>query len=80
MPMTNIAPLLLTSQRHRGGVTGVEVVSSGEDGLPQYDVLPTGAGTALSTVVTRCKRALTGQELGQWRRIRSLYWLIWVAI
>jgi hypothetical protein len=38
-----------------------------------------GAGTADNRAVTRYKSALTGQELGRWRRMRSLYCLIWVA-
>jgi len=45
-----------------------------------YDVSQTGSGTAHSRVVTRCNSALTGQELGKWRRIRSLYCLICAAI
>src|SRR2546423_369980 len=48
--------------------------------LAAYDVLQTGAGTAHSRVVTRCTSALTGQALGRWRSILSLYCLIWVAI
>jgi hypothetical protein len=46
--------------------------------VPQ-DVFNAGMGTANSRVVTRCKRALTGQDVGRWRRIRSLYCLTWVA-
>src|SRR6516162_274131 len=34
---------------------------------------------AVSKVVTRDNRALTGQDVGRWRRIRSLYCLLWVA-
>src|SRR5215831_3324269 len=32
-----------------------------------------------SKAVTRCSSALTGQALGRWRRIRSLYCLTWAA-
>ena len=38
-----------------------------------------GAGTADNRAVTRCQSALTGQELGRWRRRRSLYCVICVA-
>jgi hypothetical protein len=67
--------LVLGSQRQQRGGTTRDVVSSGQ-GLRHHDVLPTGTGTAYSKVVTRYKRVLTGQELGKWRRIRSLYCLI----
>ena len=63
--MAKIASLLLMSKRHQVGLTGVEVVLSDLAGLPSYDVLSTGTGTAHSKAVTRCKRALTGQELGR---------------
>ena len=43
------------------------------------DVWTRGRGTADNKAVTRCQSALTGQELGRWRRIRSLYCLIGVA-
>jgi hypothetical protein len=66
--------LVLRSQRQQRGVTTREVVSSGQ-GFRHHDVLPTGTGTAHSNVVTRCTRALTGQELGRGRRMRSLYCL-----
>src|SRR5713101_8838685 len=48
-------------------------------GRPPHDVLSTGRGTRASKAVTRCSSALTGQELGRWRRIRSLYCLTCVA-
>ncbi len=38
-----------------------------------------GTGTADKRAVTRCKSALTGQELGRWRRSRSLDCLRCVA-
>src|SRR5919197_4286818 len=47
---------------------------------PSQDVFPTGRGTTASKVVTPCKCALTGQELGKWRRMRSLYCLTCGAI
>src|SRR4029453_12807973 len=68
------------SRRHEKGNIGVKAVSSSWAGFSHYDVLPTGTGTAHSKVVTRCKRALTGQGLGKWRRIRSLYCLTCAAI
>src|SRR5215510_15120063 len=46
---------------------------------PYHDVLTAGSGARYSKAVTRCSSALTGQELGRWRRIRSLYCLTWVA-
>src|SRR5256885_214994 len=46
---------------------------------PDHDVLTAGSGTRDSKAVTRCSRALTGQELGRWRRRRSLYCLTWAA-
>src|SRR5215510_9465963 len=70
-----------------GGKTGCsetpedpDAAAHGMGRLAAYDVLQTGSGTAHSRAVTRCKRALTGQELGRWRRILSLYCLICVAI
>src|SRR4029453_1948017 len=78
--MASIGALLLMSKHHQTGLPGGEVVVSALVGLSSYDVLPTGTGTAHSKVVTRCKRALTGQELGRWRRIRSLYCLTCAAI
>src|SRR3989441_1232308 len=46
--------------------------------MPQA-VLTLGTGTADNRSVTRDKSALTGQELGRWRRIRSLYCLTCTA-
>ena len=57
-----------------------QAAARGRGCLAAYDVLQTGSGTAHSRVVTRCNSALTGQELGKWRRILSLYCLICVAI
>jgi hypothetical protein len=56
------------------------VVLSDLAGLPAYDVLLPSTGTAHSKVVTWGKRALTGQALGRWRRLRSLYGLTCAAI
>src|SRR5215467_13648044 len=47
--------------------------------MAPQDVFTTGSGTTDNRAVTRCKSALTGQELGRWRRIRSLYCLTCVA-
>ena len=74
--MASITPLLLTLKHHGEDITGVKAVSSAQDDLSHYDVLLTGTGTAHSKVVTRYKRALTGQELSRWSRMRSLYCLI----
>ena len=43
------------------------------------DVFNAGTGMAERRVVTWCKSALTGQDVGRWRSIRSLYCLTWVA-
>ena len=47
--------------------------------MAPQDVFNAGTGTAESRVVTRGQSALTGQDVGRWRRIRSLYCLTWVA-
>ena len=47
--------------------------------MAPQDVFNAGTGTAESRVVTRCKSALAGQDVGRWRRIRSLYCLTCVA-
>src|SRR5262245_58947801 len=47
--------------------------------LLYQDVLKAGTGRAVSNVVTRCHSALTGHDVGRWRRIRSLYCLTCVA-
>ena len=47
--------------------------------MAHQDVFNAGPGTAESRAVTRAKSALTGQEVGRWRRIRSLYCLTCVA-
>jgi hypothetical protein len=36
-----------------------------------HDVFNAGTGRAKSRVVTRCKSAVTGQDVGRWRSIRS---------
>jgi hypothetical protein len=43
------------------------------------DVFKAGTGRAVRNVVTRCNSALTGQDVGRGKSIRSLYCLIWVA-
>jgi hypothetical protein len=48
-------------------------------GRRPQDVFKAGTGMAVSSVVTRWSSALTGHEVGRWRRMRSLYCLTWVA-
>ena len=52
--------------------------SAGDERRAQ-EVFKAGTGMAVSNVVTRCNRALTGHEVGRCRRIRSLYCLTCVA-
>src|SRR4029450_4119683 len=47
--------------------------------MAYQDVFNAGTGTTESSAGTRPKSALTGQDVGRWRRIRSLYCLTWVA-
>src|SRR5215813_5280073 len=47
--------------------------------MAYQDVFITGSGTRYNKAVTRCSSALTGQELGRWRRMRSLYCLTCAA-
>ena len=44
-------------------------------GMAHQDVFNAGTGTAESRAVTRARSDLTGQDVGRWRRIRSLYCL-----
>jgi hypothetical protein len=75
-----VDPLRLRLRRGSEAPGDPEAAARGMEGIAAYDVLQTGSGTAQSKVVTRCNSALTGQELGRWRRILSLYCLICVAI
>src|SRR5215813_14009822 len=77
---TNPCPLRRRSWHCRETPWDPEAAERGLGCRVAYDVLQTGTGTAHSKVVTRCKSALTGQELGRWRRMRSLYCLTRVAI
>ena len=56
---------------------GAAALSRGR--MAPQDVFNAGTGTAASSAVTRAKSALTGQDVGRWRRIRSLYCLTCVA-
>src|SRR5918996_6519579 len=70
----------LDTSAARHGYVGWAVACRRGRGRQPHDELTPGRGTRDSKAVTRCSSALTGQELGRWRRIRSLYCLIWVAI
>src|SRR5438094_7184705 len=47
--------------------------------MAHQEVFNAGTETAESSAVTRAKSALTGQDVGRWRRMRSLYCLTCVA-
>src|SRR6266581_5797016 len=67
------------SRRRVLGAVGREAAGQRRCGVSHQDVSKTGAGTRESKAVTRCRSPLTGQDVGRWRRIRSLYCLTCVA-
>jgi hypothetical protein len=62
---------VMMSRRRVRGARGPGAAALGRGQMGPQDVCNAGTGTAESRVVTRCKSALTGQDVGRWRRIRS---------
>src|SRR4029453_321803 len=75
---TTVSPRLTARRRERPAV-GEGPGSLVSKWMKDQDVFNAGTGIAERRAVTRCKSALTGQDVGRWRRIRSLYCLIWAA-
>ena len=66
---------VLTARRRVPRVMGPRTAALSRGRMAHQDVFTAGTGTAESRAVTRAKNALTGQDVGRWRRIRSLYCL-----
>lgn len=76
--LISLIPLPRTSRRRvRGPWTCSRLRWQGTPA--QQAVCTMGTGIAAHRPVTRYKSTLTGQELGRWRRARSLYCLICAA-